>query len=140
MNVADLLCRKGPRILSVKMDEPVETAVRLLSRENIGALVVKDSVGNEADTVVGMFSERDLLHAIALQGPSILKKPIGELMSRRVIHCTPKDSLAHVLNLMDQHHVRHLPVLEEHQLMGVISIRDFIALRLEELQSHSASP
>jgi CBS domain-containing protein len=134
MKVSELLRKKGTRILTARMDESVETAARLLSKENVGALVVKDSVGTEGDTVVGMFSERDLLHAMVEHGPAALKKPVAALMSRKVVHCGPDDDLAHVLDLMDRHYVRHLPVIHDHQLLGVVSIRDFIALRLEELR------
>jgi CBS domain-containing protein len=132
MKVAELLCRKGARILSARMDETVETAARLLSRENAGALVVKDTVGNEGDTIVGMFSERDVLHAIAQHGVSALQKPLAEIMSRQVIHCTSEDTTDHVLHLMHAHQIRHIPVLDGHQINGVISIRDMIGLSIEE--------
>ena len=133
MKVGELLRKKGTRILTARMDEKVETAARLLSRENVGALVVKDSVGTEGDTIVGMFSERDLLHAVVEHGAEALKKPVSALMSRKVISCAPGDDLKTVLELMDRHYVRHLPVIDGTTLIGVISIRDFIALRLEEL-------
>ena len=133
MKVAELLRRKGTRILTARMDEPVETAARLLSRENAGALVVKDSVSTEGDTIVGMFSERDLLHAVVEHGAAALKKPVAALMSKKVISCGPDDDLRSVLELMDRHYVRHLPVIDGTTLIGVVSIRDFIALRLEEL-------
>lgn len=133
MKVAELLRRKGTRILTARMDEPVETAARLLSRENAGALVVKDSVSTEGDTIVGMFSERDLLHAVVEHGAAALKKPVAALMSKKVISCGPDDDLRAVLELMDRHYVRHLPVIDGTTLIGVVSIRDFIALRLEEL-------
>lgn len=135
MKVAELLRRKGTRILTARMDEPVETAARLLSRENAGALVVKDSVSTEGDTIVGMFSERDLLHAVVEHGAAALKKPVAALMSKKVISCGPDDDLRSVLELMDRHYVRHLPVIDGTTLIGVVSIRDFIALRLEELAS-----
>lgn len=133
MKVAELLRKKGTRILTARMDEPVEAAARLLSKENVGALVVKDSVSTEGDTIVGMFSERDLLHAVVEHGAAALKKPIAALMSKKVIACRPDDDLRAVLELMDRHYVRHLPVIDGTTLIGVVSIRDFIALRLEEL-------
>ena len=135
MKVGELLRKKGTRILTARMDEPALTAARLLSRENVGALVVKDSVGTEGDTIVGMFSERDLLHAVVEHGADALKKPVSALMSRKVISCHPNDDLKTVLELMDRHYVRHLPVIDGTTLIGVVSIRDFIALRLEELAS-----
>jgi CBS domain-containing protein len=133
MTVADLLRTKPTRILSARMDETVETVARLMSRENIGALVVKDEVGNEGDTLVGVFSERDLLHAIVAQGPAVLKKPVSALMSRGVVSCRPDDDLTTVLGLMQKHQIRHVPVVDGTTLIGVVSIRDFIGLRLAEL-------
>ena len=130
MKVDELLRKKGTRILTARMDESIETAARLMSKENAGALVVKDSVGTEGDTVVGMFSERDLLHAVVEHGPDALKKPVSALMSKKVISCSPHDDLRSVLELMDRHYIRHVPVLDGTTLIGVISIRDFIALSL----------
>jgi CBS domain-containing protein len=134
MKVAELLSKKGTRILTARMDEPVETAARLLSRENVGALVVKDVVGTEGDTIVGMFSERDLLHAVVAHGAAALKKPVGALMSKTVISCRPDDELQAVLELMDTHYIRHVPVIDGDTLIGVVSIRDFIALSLAEMR------
>jgi CBS domain-containing protein len=129
MKVSEIMRRKGTRIITVRMSETVETAARLMRRENIGAVVVKDVCGTEGDVVLGMFSERDVLRAIVDQGVSALKLPVSALMSRDVIACGPHDDIAHVTALMDDHHVRHLPVLDEHTLVGVISIRDVIAFR-----------
>ena len=134
MKVAELLRTKGTRILTARMDESVETAAKLMSKENAGALVVKDSVGTEGDTVVGMFSERDLLHAVAREGPAALKKPVAALMSHKVISCRPDDDLKTVLELMDKHYIRHIPVLDGTTLIGTVSIRDLIAMRLEEMK------
>jgi CBS domain-containing protein len=133
MTVADLLRTKPTRILSARMDETVETVARLMSRENIGALVVKDEVGNEGDTLVGVFSERDLLHAIVAQGPAVLKRPVAALMSKGVVSCRPEDDLSTVLALMQKHQIRHVPVVDGTTLIGVVSIRDFIGLKLDEL-------
>lgn len=135
ITVADLLRTKPTRILTARMDETVETAARLMSRENIGALVVKDEVGNEGDTLVGVFSERDLLHAIVAQGPAVLKRPVSALMSKGVIACRPEDGLATVLGLMQRHQIRHVPVVDGTTLIGVVSIRDFIDLKLAELKA-----
>ncbi|MFC5067741.1 CBS domain-containing protein [Flaviflagellibacter deserti] len=135
MTVADLLRTKPTRILTARMDETVETAARLMSRENIGALVVKDEVGNEGDTLVGVFSERDLLHAIVAHGPAVLKRPVAALMSKGVVACRPADDLATVLALMQDHQIRHVPVVDGTTLIGVVSIRDFIGLTLAELKA-----
>jgi CBS domain-containing protein len=132
MKIEQLLRRKGTRIISVRMDESVETAARMLRHENIGAVVVKDVCGTEGDTIVGMLSERDFLRAVVDYGPAVLKKPVASLMSRHVISCSPRDDIKRAVELFDQHQIRHLPVIENHTLVGVISIRDVIAVNAVE--------
>jgi CBS domain-containing protein len=127
MKVEQLLIRKGTRIVSVRMNETVETAARMLRRENIGAVVVKDVCGTEGDTIVGMLSERDVLRALVDFGPEVLKKPVSSLMSRPVISCSPRDDLDHVVELFTTHHIRHVPVIEQDALIGIVSIRDVVA-------------
>lgn len=127
MLVADLMKLKSARVPTIRMAETVEMAAILLNRERIGAVVVKDACGSEGDTVVGIFSERDVVRAVAERGAAALKLPVAELMSRNMISCAMDDSVDHVRALMDEHHVRHLPVLAEHQLVGVLSIRDVLA-------------
>jgi CBS domain-containing protein len=128
MRVDELLSRKGPRIISVRFDETVETAAKILRDENIGAIVVKDVCANEGEVVFGMFSERDFVHAIISRGPGILKKPVSSLMTPNVISCNPRDDVAKAIELMKNHHIRHLPVIDGTDLIGVISIRDIVAL------------
>ena len=129
MKIEQLLIRKGTRIISIRMTETVETAARMLRRENIGAVVVKDVCGSEGDTIVGMLSERDILRAIVDRGPEILRRPVSSLMSRPVITCSPHDSVEDVIELFDRHQTRHLPVIDRDALIGVISIRDVVAVR-----------
>lgn len=127
MLVADLMKSKNARVPTIRMTETVEMAATLLNRERIGAVVVKDACGSEGDTVVGIFSERDVVRAIAERGPAALKSKVADLMSRNMISCTMEDTVDHVRALMDSHHIRHLPVLEDHQMVGVLSIRDVLA-------------
>lgn len=128
MKVRQLLLQKGGRIVSVRMDETVERAAQMLRDENIGALVIKDVCKTEGDVVVGMFSERDFLRAILNRGPAILKMPVSNLMSPRVISCSSHDDLTKAVQLFNKHKIRHLPVIDDHTLIGVISIRDVIAV------------
>jgi CBS domain-containing protein len=99
----------------------------MLRDENIGAIVVKDVCNTEGDTVVGMFSERDFLRAILDRGVGILKKPVSSLMSPRVISCNSKDDVAKIVELFNKHRIRHVPVIDDHTLIGVVSIRDVVA-------------
>ncbi|MCB4771973.1 CBS domain-containing protein [Ancylobacter sp. Lp-2] len=138
MLVADLMQLKPARVPTVRMTESVEIAATLLNRERIGAVVVKDACGSEGDTVVGIFSERDVVRAIAERGVAALKTPVADLMSRNMISCQMDDSVDHVRALMDTHHVRHLPVLEDHQLVGVLSIRDVLTYDVRKAAEFSA--
>ena len=130
MKVEEILRKKKePRIITIRMNETVEVAIRLLRRENIGALIVKDVVRTEGNTVVGMFSERDVVRALADRGPAALKMRVADLMSRTIVSCSPQDELSRVLELMERHHIRHLPVLDGIAPVGVVSVRDILSER-----------
>lgn len=126
MTVADILRMKDTRIITVRLRETAATAAMLMERENIGALVVKDVSRTEGNIVVGVFSERDLARAIARHGAGVLETPIARLLNKPLVSCNERDTLDTVLRLMDKHQVRLLPVMEEHTLIGVISISDII--------------
>lgn len=126
MRVTQILRQKQARVVTVRLREPVSAALKLMASENIGALVVTDLVPTEGSTVVGMFSERDVVRALAAEGADILRLPVERLMSKKLICCSPDDDLADVMAKMDQHGIRHIPVLDEHTLIGVVGIRDVI--------------
>jgi CBS domain-containing protein len=98
----------------------------LMKRENIHALVVKDVCRTEGNVVVGIFSERDVARGLAAHGPAVLNMPVATFLDRPLVSCTTNDSVDAVLQLMDEHQIRLLPVLENHTLIGVISITDVI--------------
>jgi CBS domain-containing protein len=92
---------------------------------NISALVVKDVVRTEGNTAVGMFSERDVVRAIAEHGAAGVGLKVSQLVPvQRLVSCTSSDTLEHVRHLMNVHHIRHLPVIDDFALAGVISMRD----------------
>jgi CBS domain-containing protein len=126
MRVAQILLHKQARVVSIRPREPVSAALKLMASENIGALVVTDIVSTEGSTVLGMFSERDVVRALATDGADIMRLPIERLMSKKLICCSPSDDLADVMEKMDRYGIRHLPVLDEHTLVGVVGIRDVI--------------
>ncbi|BAI73870.1 hypothetical protein AZL_a03390 (plasmid) [Azospirillum sp. B510] len=138
MKVEDILRKKGTRIGMVRINETVTTALRLMKAENTGALVVKDVCRTEGNTVVGVISERDVVRALVDRGPGILDQPVSALMTRDPYCCNPSDTVRHVLSLMDQHGIRHVPVLEGSTLVGVVSVRDLIRRQLDELQADGA--
>ncbi|MCF2522492.1 CBS domain-containing protein [Bradyrhizobium sp. G127] len=129
MRVGDILNRKSTRIVTVRMHETVGTAARLLRSENISALVVKDVCRTEGNVAVGMFSERDVVRAVAEHGPAALNMKISALISvQQLVSCQSADTLAHIRDLMAEHHIRHLPVIDDYTLIGVISMRDINAV------------
>jgi CBS domain-containing protein len=126
MKVGDVLRnKKGTRIATVRMHETVATAAQLLRKENISALVVKDVCRTEGNVAVGMFSERDVVRAVAEHGAAGLALKVASLISvQQLVSCHSTDTLEHVRGLMREHHIRHLPVIDDYTLVGVISIRD----------------
>src|SRR3954470_5744579 len=125
MQVGDILRKKTARVTTVRLNETVAIAAQLMRANNISALVVKDVVRTEGNTAVGMFTERDVVRAIAEHGAAGVNLKISQLVSaRELVSCSSTDSLEHVRHLMNQNHIRHLPVIDNHGLIGVISIRD----------------
>ena len=140
MTVAEILSRKRTRIATVRMNETVATAARLLRAEAVGALVVTDVCDTEGHVAAGMFSERDVVHAVADHGAAGLALKVGALISvQRLVSCRSADSLDHVRGLMADHHIRHLPVIDDHTLVGVISMRDVNAAAGREAEAAIAA-
>ena len=125
MNVGDILRKKSTRIATVRMNETVHIAAQLLRTGNISALVVKDVCRTEGNTAVGMFSERDVVRAVAEHGAAGLNLKVSNLISvQQLVSCSSTDTLEHVRHLMNKNHIRHLPVIDNYSLIGVVSIRD----------------
>jgi CBS domain-containing protein len=134
MPVAEILHHKGRQVSTIRSIEPVEAAIRKLYEERIGALVVVDRWGKLA----GMFSERDVIHALAQHGAAALAFEVHELMTPDVTTCTPEDRIDEVMKVMTAHRVRHLPVMENGQLIGLVSIGDLVKHRLDEKEQEAA--
>jgi CBS domain-containing protein len=126
MQVGDILSKKThARVVTVRMNETVAVAAQLMRTSNVSALVVKDVVRTEGNTAVGMFTERDVVRAVAEQGAAGVDLKVSQLISiQQLVSCSSTDSLEHVRHLMNKHHIRHLPVIDDYSLIGVISIRD----------------
>src|SRR5262245_38738932 len=130
MKVADILHIKGSVVKTVR---PHETALLIsgqLRAEQIGALVVS-SDGNSID---GIVSERDLAYGLATFDDRLPAIPISQLMTKAVVICSPQEDVTDVIKLMTMRRIRHLPVKDGDQLVGIISIRDLLKHRLEEMQ------
>ena len=135
MYVDSILKHKGQDVVSaVPTDEIVETA-RLLNRHRIGAVVVRGADGH----VVGILSERDIVRGIAEKGPACLSLKVADLMTRDVVSCRPNDSIDDIMALMTERRIRHLPVMQDGQVVGVISIGDVVKRRIAEIESEASS-
>src|SRR6476660_6106067 len=126
MLVGDILRKKTPRVVTVRMNETVGIAAKLMRANNISALVVKDVVRSEGNTAVGMFTERDVVRAVAEHGANAVNVTL--LVSvQQLVSCTSGDTIEHVRHLMNRNHIRHLPVIDDYSLVSVISMRDIAA-------------
>ena len=133
MQVGDILRKKAARVATVRMNETVAIAAQLMRSGNISALVVKDVVRTEGNTAVGMFTERDVVRAIAQYGAAGANMKVSQFVSvQQLISCTPSDTLEHVRRVMNREHIRHLPVIDNYSLIGVVSMRDILAAFDEE--------
>jgi CBS domain-containing protein len=125
MKVGDILRKKSTRIATVRMNETVAIAAQLMRAGDVSALVVKDVVRTEGNTAAGMFTERDVVRAIAEHGAAGCNLKVSQLISvQELISCQSTDTLDHVRHLMNKHRIRHLPVIDDYTLIGVVSIQD----------------
>ena len=140
--VADILREKrDTRIITVRMHETVATAALVMQRENISSVVVQDMVDTEGATVIGVFSERDVTRALVEHGSATSALPVATFLKRDMVSCAQEDTIVNVLRLMNEHQVRHLPVMEDHTLVGVISTTDLMRHYLREAEAqHLGTP
>src|ERR1700761_6965932 len=133
MKVGDILRKKTARVATIRLNETVAIAAQLMRANNISALVVKDVVRTEGNTAAGMFTERDVVRAIAEHGAAGASMKVSQFVSvQQLVSCTSSDTLEHVRHLMTKHHIRHVPVIDNYSLIGVVSMRDLAAAFDEE--------
>ncbi|MFL6161765.1 MAG: CBS domain-containing protein [Jatrophihabitantaceae bacterium] len=133
MKIAGILARKGTSVVTAPPSTSVAQFIQLLAEHRIGAvLVVSDG------RTVGIVSERDVVRRLAEVGAGALDQPISELMSTELVTCTPEDSLDDIAVLMTERRIRHLPVLADGELTGIVTIGDVVAARLRELEQTRA--
>ncbi len=128
MSISDVLHGKGHKVVMVRTTDTVQSAVRKLADERIGAVVVEDQWMRHA----GVFSERDFVNAIAEHGALALTFPVEKLMTSPVVTCRPTDRVDTALAAMTMGKIRHLPVVDGGQLVGIVSIGDLVKHRLDE--------
>ena len=129
MNVASLLASKGSKVITIQPQQTVRQAVGLLAEHNIGALVVVD----RSSSPVGIVSERDIVRSAA-RNERVFSEPVASLMTKDVVIGLPHDDLASVGHTMTERRIRHLPVMEAGQLVGIVSIGDVVKAQRDQYQ------
>jgi len=129
MNVASILDRKGRDVATAPEDITLREAARELRKRRIGALVIMNGAGE----IAGILSERDIVRAMADKGGSAADMPAGQFMSRDICTCRLCDTTEELMAIMTERRFRHLPVIEEGRLVGIVSIGDVVLQRIEEM-------
>lgn len=130
MKVESILKAKGSSVTTTTPDATIATIIRVLKDKNIGALVVSEG----GSAVLGLIAERDIVHGLCYYGTRLLDLRVSDLMTRTVITCAPDDNLTRVMAQMTRYRVRQLPVVEDGNLRGIVSIGDVVKYRLDELE------
>ncbi len=133
MAVAHILRQKGSTVHSVTPGDSVQTIVDVLAKQRIGAVLVMDRDGHLA----GIVSERDVVRAMAGDAAAVAGKSATDIMTARVRTCSPGDTEADLMALMTEHRIRHLPVLSNGKIAGMISIGDVVKLRMEMMEQEA---
>ena len=128
MLISEVLRSKGDNVVKIRATDSIRLAVRMLAEHRIGSLVVEDQTAK----LVGIFSERDFINAIARDGAAVLGLNVQELMTKRIISCRSTDRVDAVLATMTNVRIRHLPVIDDGELKGLVSIGDLVKYRLDE--------
>jgi CBS domain-containing protein len=137
MKVKDILAAKsatmGGDVIGIEPAATLEAAAQLLSKHRIGVVVIRGAGGRLA----GILSERDIVRAVAADGAAALARPVGQVMTRDVVTCSENDSCADIMEQMTSRKFRHLPVLRDSALIGLISIGDVVKQRVDEIERES---
>jgi CBS domain-containing protein len=133
MTVKAILSGKGHAVETIAPSATLADAAKTLSARGIGAVVVTDPSGE----IIGLLSERDIVRATAERGAAALQQTVDQVMTRRVITCTEADTVGALMEQMTNRKFRHLPVVEDGKLVGIISIGDVVKYRLGEMEAET---
>jgi CBS domain-containing protein len=135
MIVKTILSAKGSDVISIEPTATLEIAVQTLADHRIGALLV---LGPDR-RVIGILSERDIVRVLAEQGAGALNQPLSQVMTRKVVTCNSSETIGVIMERMTAGKFRHVPVVEQDQVIGVVSIGDVVKYRLQEMEHESAA-
>jgi CBS domain-containing protein len=134
MNAATILKFKGSGVVTSSANKSLLDIAKLLAQHGIGCIVI---VGDD-DRVVGIMSERDLMRAISQAGPKVLEEPVSEFMTKTVVAAREAD-INRLMSEMTARRFRHMPVLEEDRLVGLVSIADLVKIQIAEIEMEAAA-
>jgi CBS domain-containing protein len=133
VNISDILRHKhstsGADVVTIEPTDTVATLVAKLAEHNVGALLAV-----EGDRVVGIVSERDVVRRIAERGAPVLDVTVGQIMTTSVVSCASTDSIDSIAETMTERRIRHMPVIDDDHLVGIISIGDVVSSRMRQLE------
>jgi CBS domain-containing protein len=132
MSIQSILDRNRAEVITIGATETVKSAADRMREHSIAALVVKSG-----DAITGLISERDIVHAVSRHGEQALSVAVLDVMTHAAITASPDDTLKRAMSLMTHHRVRHLPVIANGKLVGIVSIGDVVKHRLEDLETES---
>lgn len=135
MNVAAILKGKGRAVATARSETPLQVVVEKLTAKRIGAIVVVGANG----AVAGIISERDIIRAIAEKGAECLGQPVSEFMTRQVVICSEADTLDQLMATMTAGRFRHIPVVEDGTLAGIVSIGDVVKHHIAEVEMEASA-
>ena len=130
MSIESILKHKGRKVVCIAPSTTVGVAAGRLRVDRIGALIVS----SEGQHIEGILSERDIVQGLTEHGADVIAMPVSALMSRHVVTCGPGAGVSEVMRLMTQHRVRHVPVVDNGQLVGIVSIGDVVKSRVEAME------
>jgi len=133
--VKSILSTKGDEVATIEPTATLEAVINILNQRRVGALVV---LGPDR-RVTGIISERDIVRALAQHGAGVLRQPVGQVMTRKVATCSQSETVAGLREAMPNGRFRHVPVVEQDRLVGIISIGDVVKHRLKEMEQESAA-
>ncbi len=128
MKIRDILSAKGANVITIGVEKSVHDAIRILVKHRIGVLLVLD----ETDKLVGIISERDILRESAERDNKLRKTPVKDVMTKDLIIGVLDDDIEYTLGIMTKNRIRHLPIMDQNKIAGIISIGDAVKAQLDE--------
>jgi CBS domain-containing protein len=130
--IQNILDRKGAEVFTIRATDTVQSAADRMREHGIAALIVKSG-----DVIKGLISERDIVHAVSRHGEGALSLAVSQVVTHPIVKVAPNDGLKRAMSLMTNNRVRHLPVIDDGKLVGIVSIGDVVKHRLENLETET---